>query len=330
MRRREALAGLLACAAVACGPAPARRASIGYLGPSAETAPRLLAAFREGLAAFGYEEGRNLAVTYRWTNAGAQMNDEATLTASAREFVAAKVDVIVASIDPAIVAARKAAAGAVPIVMLNASDPVGLGFVASLAHPGGNVTGLTNQSSDLIGKKLHVLLEVAPATRTLGMLVSGPSALRDDVIARTRALAATGGIGVVVAEAASAPALDGAFAELQRHHADALLVADTGGGVFFTERVRLVELARRYRLPAIFSNAEVVESGGLMSYAPNAADNYRRAAMYIDKILRGTRPGDIPVELPTRFELTINAKTAEALGITFPPALLLQVDRTVA
>lgn len=160
--------GLLACAASAWGQAPARRFAIGYLGPSAGTAPKLLAAFREGLAAYGYEEGRNLVVHYRWTNAGVRMNDAATLTASAREFVTAKVDVIVASIDPAIVAARRAAAGTVPIVMLNASDPVGLGFVASLSHPGGNVTGLTNQSVDLIGKKVQVLLEVAPAAKTIG------------------------------------------------------------------------------------------------------------------------------------------------------------------
>lgn len=161
------------------------------------------------------------------------------------------------------------------------------------------------------------------------MLVSGPSALRDDVIARTRAFAASRGIGLVVAEATSAPALDAAFAELKRGRADALFVADTGGGVFFTERRRLVELASVHRLPAMFSNAEVVEAGGLMAYAPNSVDNYRRAAMYIDKILRGNKPGDLPVELPAKFELTINAATAKSLGITFPPSLLLQVDRTV-
>ncbi len=328
MRRRQALAALLACA-TAYGQAPARRWSIGYLGPSSETAPKLLAAFREGLASYGYEEGRNLVVHYRWTNAGVRMNNDATLTASAREFVAAGVDLIVASIDPAIVAARRAAAGAVPIVMLNASDPVGLGFVASLSRPGGNVTGLTNQSADLLGKKVQVLLEVAPATRTIGMLVSRPSALRDEVVARTGALAASRGIGLVVAEATSAAALEAAFAELKRRRADALFIADTGGGVFFTERRRLVDLAQLHRLPAMFSNAELVEAGGLMAYAPNAADNYRRAAMYVDKILRGARPGDLPVELPAKFELTVNASTAKALGITFPPALLLQVDRTV-
>jgi len=329
MHRRRALAGLLACAACASAKAQTRRWSLGYLGPSAETAPKLLAAFREGLAAYGYEEGRNLVVHYRWTNAGVRMNDAATLAASARELAAAKVDVIVASIDPAIVAARRAANGTIPVVMLNASDPVGLGFVASLSRPGGNVTGLTNQSADLLGKKLQVLLEVTPAARTIGMLVSGPGALRDEVVARTRALAASRGIGLVVAEATSAAALDGAFAELKRGRADALFVADTGGGVFFTERARLVELARIHRLPAMFSNAEVVEAGGLMAYAPNSIDNYLRAAMYVDRILRGARPGDLPVELPTKFELTINTATAKELGITFPPALLLQVDRAV-
>src|SRR6478752_3352088 len=171
MRRRQLLAGLVACATLVRAQAPAPRWRVGYLGPSAETAPRLLAAFKEGLATQGYVEGRDLAVDYRWTNAGTRMNDEATLVASAREFVAKKADVIVASIDPAIFAARKAAAGATPIVMLNASDPVGLGFVASLAHPGGNVTGLTNQSSDLLEKKLQVLLDVVPGARRVAMLV---------------------------------------------------------------------------------------------------------------------------------------------------------------
>jgi len=327
MRRREALVALLACAGIVRAQSPAPRWRIGYLGPSAETAPKLLAAFKQGLEAHGYVEGRNVTVEYRWTNAGTRMNDEATLVASARDFVASKVDVMVASIDPAILAARKATAS-VPIVMMNASDPVGLGFVASLAHPGGNVTGLTNQSSELIGKKLQVLLEVVPNAKRVGMLVSGPSVLRDDTISRTRVIAAAQGLTLQVVEATSAPALDAAFSALKRDRADALIVADTGGGVFFTERARLTQLALAHRLPAMYANAEIVEAGGLMSYAPDAVDNYRKAAEFIDKILRGAKPADIPVEQPKKFEFTVNEQTAKALGIVFSPALKLRVDRT--
>jgi len=328
MNRRHAIITAVGLALALPLRAQGRVVRIGYLGPSAETAPKLLAAFREGLAAQGYEEGRNAVVEYRWTNAGTRMNDESTLVASVRELVAKKSEVIVASIDPAIAAAKKAT-GTVPIVMLNASDPVGLGFVKSLAHPGGNVTGLTNQSPEVIGKKLQVLLEVVPHAKRVGMLVSGPSALRDDTIARTRELAASRGIALQVVEATSAPALDTAFAELKRGRADALLVVDTGGGVFFTERARLVALAAAARLPVMYANAEIVESGGLMSYAQNSIDNYRRAAVFIDKILKGTKPGDIPVEQPTKFELAINLKTAKALGLAIPPSLLLRVDRPI-
>jgi putative ABC transport system substrate-binding protein len=313
---------------VARGQAPGKVWRIGYLGPSAETAPKLLKAFQEGLAALGYIEGRNVVIEYRWTNAGTAMNDAATLLASARELVALKADVIAASIDPAIVAAKKATS-TVPIVMFNASDPVGLGFVKSLAHPGGNVTGLTNQSPELIGKKLQVLLEAVPNAKRVGMLVSGPGALRDETIARTRELAASRGIALQVVEATSASALDAAFAELKRGRAEALLIVDTGGGVFFTERKRLVDLALAARLPAMYANAEIVESGGLMSYAPNSIENYRRAAVFIDKILKGAKPGDIPVEQPTMFELAINLKTAKAMGLAIPPSLLLRVDRPI-
>jgi len=308
--------------------APGRRYVVGYLGPSSETAPKLLAAFKEGLAARGYVEGRNLAIEFRWTNAGTRMNDEATLVASARDLVARKVEVIAASIDPAILAARDATS-TIPIVMMNASDPVGLGLVSSLRRPGGNITGLTNQSTELIGKKFQVLLEVVPSARRVGMLVSGPGLLRDDTIAHARTAAASRGVELHVVEATSAAALERAFAEFRRGRVEAMLVADTGGGVFFTERAKLTELALANRLPAMFANTEIVEAGGLMSYSPSAPDNYRRAALFIDEILRGAKPGDIPVEQPTKFELAVNTKTAKALGIVFPQALLLRVDRTI-
>jgi len=320
MRRRDALLAMVAAfatGAYAQGPKVWR---IGYLGPSAETAPKLLKAFQDGLAALGYRDGGNTVIEYRWTNAGTAMNDEATLTASARDLVARKVDVLAASIDPAIAAASKATL-TVPIVMLNASDPVGLGFVKSLSHPGGNITGLTNQSAELIGKRLQALLEVVPNARRVGMLVSGPSKIKEIAIASARGAATSLGITLDVVESPTADALDAAFDTLKRHGAQALLVADTGGGTFFTQRKRFAELALANRLPSMVANAEIVEAGALMSIAPSAVENYRRAAAFIDKILKGQKPAGMPVEQPLAFDTTINMKTAKALNVVIPPAL---------
>jgi putative ABC transport system substrate-binding protein len=329
MNRRHALTGIAAAiASAALAQTSAKVWRIGYLGPSAETAPKLLAAFKEGLAAYGYQDGSNTVVDYRWTNAGTRMNDESTLVASARDLVGRKADVIVASIDPAIAAARKATT-TVPIVMMNATDPVGLGFVASLARPGGNVTGFTNQAPELVGKKLQVLLDVVPNAKRIGLLVSGPGPLRESTVSTARELAASRGVSIEVVEATDRRTLDAAFDALRRGGGQAVLVSDTGGGVFFTERQTLVALAAAHRLPGVFGNIEIVEAGGLMSYAPSAIDNYRNAAAFIDKILKGTKPADIPIVQPTKFELAINLKTASAMNISIPPALRLSADRLI-
>jgi len=320
MRRRDALGALLAALASGARAQPAKVWRIGYLGPSAETAPKLLKAFKDGLASLGYVEGRNLVIEYRWTNAGTAMNDEASLVASARDLVAREVLVIAASIDPAILAASKATK-TVPIVMLNASDPVGSGFVESLSRPGGNITGMTNQSADLIGKKLQTLHEVVPSAKRIAMLVSGPAKIKARTIASARDAAAALGLTLDVYEAATAAALGDAFAALKRGGAQAVLFSDTGGGMFFTERKRLADLALANRLPAMVANAEIVEAGALMSVAPDSVDNYLRAATFIDKILKGVKPADIPVEQPTAFDTTINMKTAKALNVVIPPAL---------
>jgi putative ABC transport system substrate-binding protein len=213
--------------------------------------------------------------------------------------------------------------------MLNASDPVGLGFVASLSHPGRQRHGLTNQSSDLLEKKLQVLLEVVPGARRVAMLVSGPGKLRDDTIARARAMALSRGIALQVVEATTAPALDEAFAAMKRERAEALLVADTGGGVFFTERARLTELALAHRVPRCSRTPSSSRPAASCRTRRIPVENYRRAAVFIDRILRGAKPADIPVEQPTKFELAVNMKTARALNIAFPPALLLRVDRRI-
>jgi putative ABC transport system substrate-binding protein len=326
MRRRELLAGLVACATIARAQTPAPRWRIGYLGPSAETAPLLLQAFKDGLAEKGYIEGRNIVVDYRWTNVGTGMNTEATLLASANDLVARKVDVIVASIDPAILAASKATRR-VPIVMLNATDPVASGFVESLRHPGGNITGMTNSSSELTAKKLQNLHEAVPHARRIGMMASGPKSTREATVASARAAATVLGLSLDVVDVEGPDAIAGAIAGLKRRGAQALFIVDTGGGIFFTQRDRLAELAIAGGLPLMAGNAENAQAGALLALAPDAVDNYRRAAAFIDNILKGAQPADIPVQQPTKFELTVNEKTAKALGIAFPPALLLRVDR---
>jgi putative ABC transport system substrate-binding protein len=317
----------LALVAFSVGAQPAGRPwRIGYLGPSPETAPQLVKAFQEGLAALGYVDGRNIVIEYRWTNAGTRMNEEAVLLAHARDLVAAGCEVIAASIDPAIHAARQASS-TVPIVMLNVSDPVELGLVKSLGRPGGNVTGMTRVSPELIGKNMQLLRELVPTASRLGLLVSGstPGA----VVGRARQAAQAQGVELQVVELRSADDMAGAFAELKRHGAQALLVVDTGGGIFFTQRLQLAALANAQRLPAIYANTEIVEAGGLMSYSPSAVAHYQRAAHFIDKILRGTKPGDIPVEQPAKFEFVINLRTAKALNLTMPQALLLRADRLI-
>ena len=320
MRRRDALLAMVAALAAGARAQTPKVWRIGYLGPSAETAPKLLKAFQQGLASLGYVEGRNTVVEYRWSNAGTAMNDDATLLASAQHLVAQRVQVIAASIDPAITAASKATR-TVPIVMMNASDPVGSGFVESLSHPGGNITGLTSLNADLVGKKLQTLHEVVPNAKRIGMLVSGPSRVQETTVAYARAAAAALGLGLDIVEAPTPASLDAAFETLKRKGAQALLIADTGGGIFFTARKQLSDLALANRLPSMVANAEVVEAGCLMSFSPSAIVNYLRVAAFIDKILKGAKPADIPVEQPVAFELTLNMKTAKALNLVIPPAL---------
>jgi len=331
MNRRRALASLLA-AGTACAQAFAQPLKkiprVGYLGPSPDTAPHLVKAFQEGLAGLGYVDGRNIVVEYRWTNAGRDMRDENALLANARELVALNVDVLVASIDPAIVAASKVTSN-VPIIMLNCTDPVELGLVASLAHPGGNITGLTRLTPELAGKNLQVLLEVVPRAQRIGLLVGGSNAMNRASVANAREAAQTRAVQLQIVELRSPQALEAVFDELKRGGAQALLASDTGGGLFFTQRNRIAELALAQRLPTMFANTENVEAGGLMSYSPSAVVNYRRAAAFIDKIVRGTKAGDIPVEQPAQFELAVNMKTARALNLVIPQSLLLRADRVI-
>jgi putative ABC transport system substrate-binding protein len=331
MNRRETVFAILALGgAIAPVVTRAQQSTkvwrIGYLGPPADTAPHLLKAFQDGLRELGYLEGRNIAVEYRWTTNQRVTLDQAALIANARELVALKVDVLAASIDPAIIAA-KTVAGNIPIVMMNVSDPIELGLMTSLAHPGGNITGLTRLSPELFGKNLQLLVEMVPGARRIAMLASSSGALTAVIVKNARQAAQARGFAFQVVEVGASTGLEAAFSALKDGRAEALIVP--GDGIFFTRRVQLAELALAQRLPAIFAYTENVEAGGLLSYSPSSAENYRRAAGFIDKILRGMKPGDIPVEQPTKFELAVNRKTAKAIGVVIPQSLLLRADRVI-
>jgi putative ABC transport system substrate-binding protein len=329
VKRRDALRALGAAgvAASASAQSPERRRRIGYLGPAADAAPHLVRAFQDGLRELGYIDGRTIAIDYRWTTReGGLLVDPAELLRQARELVARPVDVLAASVVPAIAAAQQASES-VPIVMMNGSDPVEFGFVASLARPGGNITGMTRLTSELIGKNLQFLAEAVPSARRIGLLLNTSGRLSPAVVRNARQAARARGLALQVVEVKDGSELEAAFAALKREQAQALLV--TGDGLFFTQRAQLAEFALAQRLPTMFANTENVEAGGLLAYSPSSADNYRRAAVFIDKILRGAKPGDIPVEQPTKFELAVNLKTAAAIGLTIPGALLLRADRVV-
>jgi putative ABC transport system substrate-binding protein len=297
---------------------------IGYLGPTRENAPNLIDAFRQGLRDAGYEEGRNISVIYRWTNAeGFEPVDENVLLANARDLVAADVEAIAASIDPAVLAARKAT-DRIPIVMMNVGDPIALGVIASIKEPGGNVTGITRISSELVGKTVQLLLEVVPSASEIHLLVNETNRNARRRIDISEQAAKAVGKPLRVQTVAASSALEAAFAELRRHRARALLVADDG--MFFTRRQRIADLLLDARLPAMFTNSEFVEAGGLIAYSANSSANYRRAGSFIDRILRGERPGQMAVEQAPKFELVVNERTAERLNITIPATIRASLD----
>jgi putative ABC transport system substrate-binding protein len=326
MKRREfitLLGGAAAWPLVASAQQPGRIARIGYLASNlANQGP--LDAFRQGLRDLGYVEGRNVVIEYR----DAQGKLE-PLAALAAELVALKVDVIVASSTAAALAAKQATT-VVPIVFGSVPDPVATGLVASLARPGGNVTGLSNLNADLVGKCLEYLTQAVPGIGRVAVLwqpgAFGERTEKEMMIAAERA-ARTLGIQLQFVEARGAADIDNAFSEITGARSDALTVLVSG--MLLGERRRLVDIAAKNRLPVFYTFRELVDAGGLMSYGPSLADLFRRAASYVDKILKGTKPADLPVEQPTKFELVINLKTAKALGLTVPPMLLTSADEVI-
>jgi len=323
MRRRDFLTGIVVSSTVpltARAQQPGKLPTIGFLGASPSIESDRVAAFVQRLRELAWIDGRNLVIEYRWAEGRNERYAEA-----AAELVRLKVDIIVTVATPATLAAKQATT-VIPIVFGAASDPIRTGLVESLARPGGNVTGLSNQISDTGGKKLEFMREIVPSLRQVAILanVGNPAAVLDMVEAQASARKL--GLGVTTSEIWRAEDIAPAFDAL-KGHADALYVCTDP--LVNTHRIRVNILALAARLPTIHSLREYVEAGGLMSYGPNIPDLLRRAADFVDKILHGARPADIPVEQPTKFDLVINLTTAKALGLTIPPSLLARATEVI-
>jgi putative tryptophan/tyrosine transport system substrate-binding protein len=295
--------------------------TIGFLGTSTPSTMNLwVAAFVQRLHELGWVEGRNLAIEYRWAEGRGERFAEI-----AAEFVRLKVDVIVTYATPPVVAAKQATA-VIPIVSAIMGDPVATGIVASLARPGGNVTGLSVLTPDLAGKRLELLREVVPGLRQLAFLANVNSPITALEMGEAQAAARALGLDVITLEVRRPEDIVPVFTTL-KGRAQALYVS--GDPLILTNRVRINTLALVARLPALYNERAYVEAGGLMSYGFSWPDMFRRTAEFVDKILRGAKPANIPVEQPTKFDLVINLTTAKALGIGVPPTLLARADEVI-
>jgi putative ABC transport system substrate-binding protein len=322
MRRRDFMTVLAGATAYPLAARAQQKAVplIGLLRTATAVNDQGIDVFRSGLRVLGYVEGQNIRVEIRWSD-----GDDTRLPALAAELIALKPDVIVTNGSPAL-RAVKAVAGTIPIVMSVIDDPVALGVAQSLAHPGGNLTGLSNLAAGLLGKRLGMLVETVPNPGCVAVLGNPRNASWTDWREIT-AVAKTLGIEPKAIAARSESELATAFTEIAGQHCGALLVMSDA--IYFGARVRLAELAARHGVPASYDNRQIAAAGGLMSYGPNTNDMVRRAASYVDKILKGANPADLPIEQPTRFELVINMKTAKALGLTVPQALLAGADEVI-
>jgi putative ABC transport system substrate-binding protein len=313
--------GLLAASRVVTAQPAGKVHRVGLLLSGPATSPSV-DAFKQGLHELGWVEGQNLTIEQRLAE-----GDVGRLPALAAELVRLKVDVIAAGPTPPAIAAKNAT-GTIPIVMLGAAEPVKLGLVASLAHPGGNVTGVAwSVDLEVIAKGLELLREASPRVRRVAVLWNPAHPAQGLAVERVKHAARTLGTELLLQEARGPEDFDAAFAAMAKRRADALMVV--ADALFVVHRTRLAELEARYRLPSMHGLRANVEAGGLMSYGPNIPANWRRAASFVDRILKGARPADLPVEQPTQFDLVINLKTAKALGLTIPPSLLLRADQVV-
>ena len=295
---------------------------IGFLGNStAALEANLVGPFREGLRDLGYVEGGNIVIEYRWAEGKYERFPELIA-----ELVALNVEIIVTAGTPAALAVKRAMVR-IPLVMAAVGDPVGAGLVESLARPGGNFTGLTAIAPDLEGKRLELLREIVPKVSRVSFLLNPENALTVASEKQARAAAKVLRVDVQFVEVREDSHFDQAFDKIAKERPDAFIVlADR---VFLHNRARIVDFAARNRVPAVYPYRELVQAGGLMSFGPNYADMHRRAATYVDKILKGAKPGNLPVEQPTKFELIINLKPAKALGLTIPQSLVLRADEVI-
>jgi len=295
---------------------------IGFLGNSTPALEEnLVGPFREGLHDLGYGEGKNILIEYRWAEGKYER-----FPALIGELIAQKVNIIVTAGTPASLAVKKAAPS-IPLVMIAVGDPIGTGLIKSLAEPGGNVTGLTSIAADLEGKRIELLREVIPKLSHVAVFWNPASSFQVIAEKEVQAAARAFKMKVLSLGVQSPEQFDNAFATIRKERPRALLVlADR---LFLHNRARIMEFATKQRLPGVYAYQELVEAGGLMSYGPSYADMHKRAATFVDKILKGRKPSDLPVEQPMRFDFVINLKAAKQIGVTVPPNVLVRASRVI-
>ena len=300
---------------------PKKVSRIGFLAATPSGSSDRTETFRQGLRELGYVEGKNIIIEYR--RAEGQFERLPDLAA---ELVHLKVDVIVAS-GAASTRRAKEATATIPIVMASDNDPVGSGFVASLGRPGGNITGLSQMAPDLAGKRLELLKEIIPRLSRLVVLGELNNPGNAQTLKETELAAVGFGVHLQVLDVRDPKAIENGFQAASKGHADAVLVL--GGPVATSQRGHIAELAAKSRLPAMYPQSDYMDAGGLMFYGPSISDLFRRAATYVDKILKGAKPADLPVEQPTKFELIINLKAAKQIGLRIPPNVLVRADKVI-
>jgi ABC-type uncharacterized transport system substrate-binding protein len=327
MRKAEVLSilfvvVLLAVAVVAEAQQPKKVPRIGYLAGASHAAIAFrLEAFRQGLRELGYLEGKNIGIEYRYSEGNFRRQKELAF-----ELARANVDVIVTS-GPASTRAAKEATATIPIIMTFDSDPVGSGSVASLARPGGNITGLSTLAPEISGKQLELLKEIVPKLSRVAVIGSSANPGNAQVLKEMEAVAQVFSVKLQYLDILDPKELEAAFRTASNERADAMVVL--AGTIIIAQRARIADLAIKSRLPSIYERREFVEAGGLMSYGISIIELDRRAATYVDKILKGAKPADLPVEQPTKFEMVINLKTAKQIGLTVPPNVLARADKVI-
>jgi ABC-type uncharacterized transport system substrate-binding protein len=328
MNRREFITLLGGAAAAWPLAARAQQAGkvwrIGFIlgaSPPAQFGLGFLGGFTQGMRELGYAEGKDFVIEWRTA-----LGNYDRFPAIAAELVRVKVDIFVLGTTAALPAVRQAT-NTIPIVMTYAADPVGQGFVASLAHPGGNITGLASSLDDSMPKQVELLATAVPGLSRLGLLINPYTPIASPVVKSAHAAAQKAGLTIVPLEVGSLQEIDNAFAALAKERAQAVMVITDP--LFFANRQRLAELALNNRLASLVPLREYVEAGGLMSYGEALGEFYRRTAYYVDKIFKGAKPAELPIEQPRKFNLVINRKTADALGITIPPVLYIFADEVI-